>query len=267
MYEQTGGAGFSPEYIEETRKETIDSLMKHDDGIDWIVGLVKSRIIALREEFAEKWDVPEEKKNPDQEFHIMKRTVSTTDIDILCDNTAKFIKGINSIMPLSVMLNERRREQKEDMLHESCANERQLTLAVLPHIRSLIVGAKDIMSDVKANAVRIISAMEYACGQETGTYSGTSAIVRTQLFSFLKSMITADHESFEEIHRVHKIGTSSLRNEAGMLTHGWWNEGPVCVTAKIITPSIMISMVGGKRCERFDTAFNLFLESTIVHRK
>jgi len=90
VFEQTG-KGFSADYINETRKETIISLYNDDTRIDFIVTLVKDRLGKLREEYADKWEVSEELKNPHQEYFIAKRDTYVGDIESLCEKTTHLI--------------------------------------------------------------------------------------------------------------------------------------------------------------------------------
>lgn len=165
----------------------MESLDEYDTGIELMGRLYADNIEKLREEYVEKWEVPEKRKYPHQPFIMAKRNMCEGDIDEFSLQASTFIKGINSMVPIV------------QMLHED-------------------------------------------------SHSATAAIIRSELFSFLKTI----------------IGTASVRTPLGILSQGWWDEGTVCIKNYVVDPSMMIAMLGGKRCDQFDNAFDLFLKLCVI---
>jgi len=269
VLEQTGG-GFSAEYIDDTRDETIVSLYDDENCIDFIITLVKERLEELRDEYADKWEVSEEKKNPHQQYFIARRDTYVGDIESLCEKTSKLIKGINRLIPLAAMLDSDTQKKQEEKLKNAPPtqpeNEREQVAALLDTLRTLNKEPRNKAGGLGENAARIIDAMDTACKKETETYSSVATILRADLFSFLKCIVTVDAELHQDIIRTYEIGTASLRESTGLLAHRWWDEGPKSAIQALVTPSIMILMLGGRNTEQFDNALTLFLESIIVHR-
>jgi len=256
---------FSAEFAAGKTKDIIFSLSTSEGCFSFVFERLKKKLIDLRKEFVDKWDIVIQSNT------LCKSHVDVTDIEEHCKDSSELVLSINKLIPLAQMVDKTSRVHLGDRLSGNDATlfegmptdntrKKEMVLTFLRHARKLISINR---GDIQDAGLQAISAMIFACEYGKEGHSAVARVIQAELYSFLKSIITADEKFTNALLHVHKIGVAKTHTLSGLLHDGWWGGGEISVATQVIEPTVFIALLGGNRLQDFDKAFNIALKGII----